>query len=149
MNLFIPKTFPFAAQVSAALFHYAEKLGLNGSLFTVNLAIRDKRDKNYDAICRFDNLGEKVPEFTIVVCPSIVNNYARLFTVLAHEMVHVRQYVYKQITFKPAKASNGKSFFKEYYKGRRTDNIPYLDKPCEKQALRLQDKLFISFLDTL
>jgi len=130
--------------IAAAISHYAEKLGISQSSFSVTVI--SKTIKKHGGMCVYKNLGESIPEFVIYLSNTINQTY--YFEVLAHEMVHVRQYLTKQITFKTAKENNGKSYLQEYYKGVRTDNIPYKNKPCEQQALRLQRKLLFSFLQS-
>lgn len=148
MNLFIPKSFPFAAQVSAALFHYAEKLGISDIPFSVSLETAKLGDA-YAAECELQDMHfVSNPEIIIRVDFGSLYSFSYLAVKLAHEMVHVRQYVKKEITFAAIKGSQGKTKYKEFFKGERVDNISYLDKPCEKQALRLEGRLFISFLQS-
>lgn len=144
MILTVTKGVHWPETIAAAISHYAEKLGISQLPFSVTVI--SKPMKKNGGLCRYENMGESVPNFTVFLDPPVTQT--SYFEVLAHEMVHVRQFLTKQITFKTAKRNNGKSYLQEYYKGVRTDNIPYKNKPCEQQALRLQRKLLFSFLNS-
>lgn len=69
-----------------------------------------------------------------------------LITLVIHEFVHIKQYMRKELYFKFDKK---KWTYKVHFKGRNVDNVKYLDQPHEKEAYRLQEKLYKEYINTI
>ena len=55
---------------------------------------------------------------------------------ICHEMVHIKQYLRKELTMDGMK-----------WKGKDTSNVSYIDQPSEKEAYILQEKLYQKCVD--
>ncbi len=59
-------------------------------------------------------------------------NHSFLMYVIAHEVVHIRQYAKGQLNYDHSK----------WKKAKVKKNLPYVDQPWEKEAFRLETKLY-------
>lgn len=65
-----------------------------------------------------------------------------LRTLVFHELVHVKQIIKKELTYK----FDTKNWcYKTYFKGKDVTNVPYFDQPHEKEAYQLQEELLKEF----
>ncbi len=64
-------------------------------------------------------------------------------TLIAHEMVHVKQYVLGEMTNR-YDAKN--TVYRTKWKGKDVTNWAYMRQPFEKEAYRLQEKLLLQFM---
>lgn len=110
--------------ITLAAAHYARQLGI-GSLHTTIL-IRAHHKSTLDGVC--EGLCEPVDtrHYKIDVCL-----YANWLQILAHEMVHIKQFARKEL------AVNMERWKKRLYCG----NIDYWNQPWEREAYRLQGRL--------
>lgn len=67
-----------------------------------------------------------------------------LLTLVAHELVHVKQYVLKELRQVYVESKNE---FATFYKSKNVSNIEYWKQPYEKEAYRLQEKLVKEYLN--
>jgi len=110
--------------VHGAVAHYARQLGIGG-LHTV-IMIRLHHKSTLDGVC--EGLCEPLDtrHFRIDVCL-----YANWLQILAHEMVHIKQF-----------ARNELDLCMERWKKRLyCGNIDYWNQPWEREAYRLQGRL--------
>jgi hypothetical protein len=72
--------------------------------------------------------------FEIGIDKEIMTKYGlrEFITAVCHEMVHVKQYVKRELVEKEGK---------QLWKGRNCTDVEYMEQPWEKEAYRLQDKL--------
>jgi hypothetical protein len=68
-----------------------------------------------------------------------------LITLIAHELVHVKQYVLGELRniYNPHKIE-----YRTLYKNKDVTNWAYMKRPYEKEAYRLQEKLRVEYLKT-
>ena len=114
--------------VHQAARHYARQLGI-GSLHTTIL-IRTHHKSTLDGVC--EGLCEPIDtrHFRIDVCL-----YANWLQILAHEMVHIKQF-----------ARNELDLYMERWKKRLyCGNIDYWNQPWEREAYRLQGRLVADY----
>ena len=97
-----------------------------------------KKDKAY-GFCHItdDNLN-RPREFLIEVDASMKHSFEQILTWLAHEMVHLKQFVRKELCDYENLRVQWKS--KTY-----AHEITYDDQPWEKEAYRLEDTLYEEF----
>lgn len=69
-----------------------------------------------------------------------------LITLVFHELVHIKQYLRKELVYKFDTKNWG---YKTYFKGRDVTNLKYYDQPFEKEAYRLQEKLYDEYVKTI
>lgn len=67
-----------------------------------------------------------------------------LATLIMHELVHVKQYLRKELVFKFDEHSLS---YKIYFKGKNITNVKYYDQPHEKEAYRLEEKLYDEYIN--
>ena len=85
-----------------------------------------------------DNLN-KPREFMIELDASMIHSVDQILTWLAHEMVHLKQFVRKELwDYETGKVQ---------WKKRMYGNVHYNDQPWEKEAYRLEDKLYNEFAE--
>ncbi len=95
----------------------------------------------------FDNL--KIEKISIKIKHSCT--VIGMIEALAHEMVHAKQYIDKDIT-----VSFERYYFwgfiprikaRKFWKGQDTTDLDYYDQPCEMEAYLLQKKLTFDYLN--
>ena len=69
-----------------------------------------------------------------------------LITLVMHEFVHIKQYLRKELCFK---FDNRSWTYNAFFKGRNVNKLKYYDKPYEKEAYRLQEKLYKEYIKTV
>ena len=85
-----------------------------------------------------DNLN-KPREFMIELDASMKHPFDQILIWLAHEMVHLKQFVRKELyDYETGKVQ---------WKKRMYGNVHYEDQPWEKEAYRLEDKLYNEFAE--
>jgi hypothetical protein len=87
-------------------------------------------------ILEYNNKGEP-REFALIIQKNISNE--EILKTIAHELVHVKQYLYKELNEQMT-----------LWKGRKVSEdqyASYYDYPWEKEAYKLGDKLFEEYYD--
>lgn len=69
-----------------------------------------------------------------------------LITLVMHEFVHIKQYLRKELYFK---FDNRSRTYNTFFKGRNVNKLKYYDQPYEKEAYRLQEKLYKEYIKTI
>ena len=107
----------------------------------VKLTNRLKEKENSYGYCHIldDNLN-KPREFCIELDASMKHSFANILIWLAHEMVHLKQFVRKELWDYEIGSVQWKT--KRYSSGMR-----YWDMPWEKEAYRLEDVLYDEFAE--
>jgi len=116
------------AYTMLAVKSFAKQLKINRKKFTVVVKLHHKSVINDTVEGEVEPLSDRA--FIIDVCL-----YGNWLSTLAHEMVHVKQFVNHELD---ATLTRWKS-------NRYCDNIDYWDQPWEKEARRLQNKLVQEF----
>jgi hypothetical protein len=117
------------AYTKAAVKFFAEKLGVWAAPVRVHIKLHKKTyDDNADGY----TVQHSIRKYVLDIC--MFNDW---LTTLSHEMVHVKQFINREITHDMVTASNAVTH--EEYK-----NTPY-----EKEAYALQDILVDEFTKTL
>ena len=133
----------YQAVGSAALYYGALLLGtrmLNNIYLSVKLTKDLKKKEQAYGYCHItdDNLN-KPREFMIELDASMIHSVDQILTWLAHEMVHLKQFVRKELwDYETGKVQ---------WKKRMYGNVHYEDQPWEKEAYRLEDKLYNEFAE--
>jgi hypothetical protein len=72
-------------------------------------------------------------------------DYETLITLIAHELIHVKQYVLGELrnAYNPSKIE-----YRTIFRNRDVTNWAYMKQPFEKEAYRLQEKLKDEYLKT-
>jgi hypothetical protein len=125
----------FAPFVKRAAIFYSESLLTQKMLENVHLRIRFVEGMNIygSAMVEEVNFSGKPREFTIELNPVI--GAAEILKTLAHEMVHVKQYVYRETNEALTR-----------WKGIRIDDsVDYYDQPWEIEAHGMEVGLFTKF----
>ena len=97
-----------------------------------------KKEKAYGYCHIVDDNLNRPREFMIELDASMRYNVEQLLTWLAHEMVHLKQFVRKEL----CDYETGRVQWKSRSYGR----VQYNDQPWEKEAYRLEDKLYKEFI---
>jgi hypothetical protein len=85
-----------------------------------------------------DNLN-KPREFCIELDASVKHSFVQIVTWLAHEMVHLKQFVRKELwDYETGQVQ---------WKKRKYSTVEYEDQPWEKEAYRLEDELYEEFAE--
>ena len=133
----------FHSALKAGAEFYAERLLGKRMANNIYLDIKltkelKKKDKAY-GFCHItdDNLN-RPREFLIEVDASMKHSFEQILTWLAHEMVHLKQFVRKELCDYENLRVQWKS--KTY-----AHEITYDDQPWEKEAYRLEDTLYEEF----
>jgi len=117
--------------ITQAVHSYAQQLKINKFKYTLYVHVHNKT-----LLDREDGIeGEIEPQgdrkFRIDIC--LFGNW---LTTLAHEMVHLKQYLRKEIDWNLSA-----------WKGKDYDNSDYWDAPWEIEARKFQTKLFNTFIE--
>lgn len=67
-----------------------------------------------------------------------------LITLICHELVHVKQFVKSELRHK---YNPSKGIYNIYFKNKDVTNWAYMRRPYEKEAYRLQEKLYNEFIN--
>ena len=127
-----------------AAFDYAEILLGKRMAKYINLEIKltkdlKKKEKAYGYCHIIDDNISKPREFMVELDASMKYSFDQLLTWLAHEMVHLKQFVRKEL----CDYVTGRV----QWKSRSYGKIHYNDMPWEKEAYRLEDKLYKEFAE--
>ena len=98
-----------------------------------------KKEKAYGYCHIIDDNISKPREFMIELDASMKYSFDQILTWLAHEMVHLKQFVRKEL----CDYETGRVQWKTRSYGR----VHYDDQPWEKEAYRLEEKLYIEFAE--
>lgn len=109
------------------------------NLYRMNLEINVQIKKLTDAFgyCAWEDNNIRPREFTIEIAKGMSKK--KFLTTLAHEMVHVKQYVRGEIR------ERFQSDHRVFWKDKDHSDTTYWSQPWEKEAFRLQDKLYKDF----
>ena len=127
----------YQAVGNAALYYGALLLGtrmLNNIYLDIKLTKDLKKKEQAYGYCHItdDNLN-KPREFMIELDTSMIHSFDQILIWLAHEMVHLKQFVRKELyDYETGKVQ---------WKKRMYGNVHYEDQPWEKEAYRLEEKL--------
>ena len=133
----------YQAVGSAALYYGALLLGtrmLNNIHLDIKLTKNLKKKEQAYGYCHItdDNLN-KPREFMIELDASMKHPFDQILTWLAHEMVHLKQFVRKELyDYETGKVQ---------WKKRMYGNVNYEDQPWEKEAYRLEEKIYNEFAE--
>ena len=149
MNLYIDGYRSHNIQLSSALYDasyfYGEKLlgsrMLKGITLEIKLTRKLKQKEETYGYCHIisDNLN-KPREFMIELDASMKYSFDQILTWLAHEFVHLKQFVRGEL----CDYETGRVQWKTRSFGR----VHYDDQPWEKEAYRLETKLFEEFKES-
>ena len=128
--------------ISSAALDYSEIL--LGARMTKNISIdikltKDlkKKEKAYGFCHIVDDNLSRPREFMIELDASMKYKFDQILTWLAHEMVHVKQFVRKELwDYESGRVQ---------WKSRSFGKVHYNDQPWEKEAYRLEDELYEMF----
>ena len=133
----------YQAVGSAALYYGALLLGtrmLNNIHLDIKLTKNLKKKEQAYGYCHItdDNLN-KPREFMIELDTSMIHSFDQILIWLAHEMVHLKQFVRKELyDYETGKVQ---------WKKRMYGNVNYEDQPWEKGAYRLEEKIYNEFAE--
>ena len=133
----------YQAVGSAALYYGALLLGtrmLNNIHLDIKLTKNLKKKEQAYGYCHItdDNLN-KPREFMIELDTSMIHSFDQILIWLAHEMVHLKQFVRKELyDYETGKVQ---------WKKRMYGNVHYEDQPWEKEAYRLEEKIYNEFAE--
>ena len=99
-----------------------------------------KKEQAYGFCHIIDDNLSRPREFMIELDSSMKNSFEQILIWLAHEMVHLKQFVRKELWDYEIGAVQWKT--KRYSSG-----MKYNDMPWEKEAYRLEDKLYEEFAE--
>ena len=131
----------FQALENAAFYYADELLGKRMARY-ICLEIKltkdlKKKEKAYGYCHIIDDNLSRPREFMIELDASMKHTFDQILTWLAHEMVHLKQFVRKEL----CDYVTGRVLWKSRCYGK----IHYNDMPWEKEAYRLEDKLYKEF----
>ena len=133
----------YHAVSNAALYYGALLLGtrmLNNIYLDIKLTKDLKKKEQAYGYCHIidDNLN-KPREFMIELDTSMIHSFDQILIWLAHEMVHLKQFVRKELyDYETGRVQ---------WKSRSYGRVHYNDQPWEKEAYRLEDKLYEEFAE--
>lgn len=116
-----------------ATYFYANELDIKGKP-TINLHF--EFPKRYCTLFGYMTMS-KEKENTFNVTVFLNHDTWTLLKVLAHEMIHVRQYAHKEVVIEGEK---------RYWKGKDYTNCPYEKRPWEIEAFEKEDALCNKYL---
>ena len=126
-------TMPFERSyyVKEAVKFFAKSLGINKLQTEINVLMHNQLLIDGDTMGCCEALSRR--EFKISLC-----GWGNWLSTLAHEMVHVRQFARGEL-----------DLTMDTWKSRKyCGNIEYWSQPWEKEAMRLQNKLVLDFMET-
>jgi hypothetical protein len=115
----------------SAINHFAKELKISKFKFHIDLRLHHKYTMN-EAGWREGECGpisDRLYEMDVCL-------YGNWLSTLAHEMVHIKQYLRKEIDWNLSTWKGKKGF----------EDIDYWDAPWEIEARKLQTKLLLSFI---
>lgn len=118
--------------------------GVSGEFMSIDFRVEE--DFGYDAEAGIaDHADEEWPEdFEITVDPELLKDEEKLFNTIAHEMVHVLQYMDARLVVK------GKTFIwngKVYPTSEKITHAEYYAFPWEIEAYGLEKALYHGFIE--
>ena len=131
-----------------AIEFYANQLMAPQLVTNLNIHLRYKRalDDGNVGECEVlsDSLNPRRFKITVKPMSNTRNNRIEIFHTVAHEMVHVKQYAYKQLKYMNRSAEKTK------WKGRyiNQDKVKYEKLPWEKEAFAKEGMLFLQYVDS-
>ena len=136
-----------ADTIITAAHYYAHKL-LGGHLYPhITLDVKLVKDMHKKTggygFCSIDGDAEKPREFLIELDSSKENLIQDLLIWLSHEMVHLKQFARGELTdYEDGRVKWKSKLF-------RSDKIDYSDAPWEKEAYRIEYKLYEEFWNVM
>ena len=98
-----------------------------------------KKEKAYGLCHITDDSLSRPREFMIELDASMKYSFDQILTWLAHEMVHLKQFVRKELwDYESGRVQ---------WKSRSYGKVHYDDQPWEKEAYRLEEKLYEEFAE--
>ena len=98
-----------------------------------------KKEEAYGYCHITDDSLSRPREFMIELDASMKYSFDQILTWLAHEMVHLKQFVRKELwDYESGRVQ---------WKTRSYGKVHYDDQPWEKEAYRLEEKLYIEFAE--
>ena len=133
----------YQAVGSAALYYGALLLGtrMAKNIYLEIKLTKDlkKKEKAYGYCHIIDDDLNRPREFMIELDTSMKHSFDQILIWLAHEMVHLKQFVRGELfDYETGKVQ---------WKKRMYGNVHYEDQPWEKEAYRLEDKLYNEFAE--
>ena len=131
-------------EIVDACYYFTYRL-LGGHMWrniTVDLILKNnmfKKERAY-GLCSIAGEVKKPREFEVELDASKENSLEQILTWLAHELVHVKQFVRGELF----DYENGDVKWKS--KIFRDGKVSYEDAPWEKEAYRLEDKLYLEYI---
>jgi len=148
MNLYIDgfrsHNIQLSSVLSDAAYFYGEKLLGKRMLKNITIEIKltrelKQKEKAYGLCHIIDDDLNRPREFMIELDASMKWGFDQILIWLAHEMVHLKQFVRKELFDYEYGATQWKSRLYSMNK------IAYYEQPWEKEAYRLETKLFEEF----
>ena len=129
-----------SASLLESVYFYAYELlgGRQARHLTIEIKLTNELKKKtgaYGLCLIIDDDLNKPREFMVELDASMKNSFKQILIWLAHEMVHVKQFVRGELCDYENKRVKWKS--KQY-----PETINYNNQPWEKEAYRLEEKLF-------
>ena len=133
----------YHAVSNAALYYGALLLGtrmLNNIYLDIKLTKDLKKKEQAYGYCHIiDDDLNRPREFMIELDTSMKHSFDQILIWLAHEMVHLKQFVRGELfDYETGKVQ---------WKRRMYGNVHYEDQPWEKEAYRLEEKLYNEFAE--
>jgi hypothetical protein len=117
------------AMATLAVRDYAQQLGISRLKTNIHLRLH-----NALTIDDAEGLCEAVDNRNFIVDVCMFTNW---LGILAHEMVHVKQYALNELD----------EYMTRWKSRTNVCELDYYDQPWEKEAFRLQDKLMLEFIN--
>jgi hypothetical protein len=130
----------------SAIEFYANELMSPQLVRNISIQLNYRKELERGVLGECEILGDtsKPRRFMITITPmkNTFYNRAEIFNTLAHEMIHVKQYAYRQLKFMS-------SVEKTKWKGRNINErrFKYENLPWEKEAFKGEDRLFLRYVD--
>jgi hypothetical protein len=122
-----------SSTIRRAISFYFERLGIEASNVTVSVIQMPKLGA--DGTC--EKISKK--EFIIELNDDMSLEHSLI--TLAHETVHIKQYITKQL-----RTWYLKTGIIDVWEGKRFRNVSYFQQPWEAEALLLEQELYIDFV---
>ena len=129
---------------SAALFASNKLFPRHKVSVTIILVNNLHKKENIQGDVIYEDCGSRPRDFTIRLHKGM--DEAELATLIFHEFVHIKQYIRKELVLK---YDSKLAEYKIYFKGKDVSNIKYWDLPYEKEAYKLQEKLYKQYLNSI
>ena len=119
----------------------AQKLLGKRLMNNVEIEIEFKRNLGAHGFCSWADDNNRPRAFTVEIDSSL--GLEEVGLTLCHEFVHVKQFAKGELK------DLFKGGYKQMWKGKDYSNTPYSHQPWERQAYRMQDKLWEEYKESL